>query len=234
MIDGSGWYQILNLLADGTVLLQLLTPLAGAPAVITAGTLAVISGFPGIQTIGPKGPQGDAGPPGPQGPAGILGFSGGQGPQGPAVSLASGAFPSVDTNVNTTSVYASMAPSGVYFETPTAANATYFVMFHFYVLVIGSTSPATLSGSVFGKIQELTTGNVFVSDISAGEHFRTWGPTTVLTSLAFTFAIGAIITNSSGVKRRYSVATKQTLNANPATSLTQFIKHSCSAIQIVV
>jgi hypothetical protein len=66
-IAGSGWYLVNENDGNGVLLLTLVRALDGASGTITAGKLAVPSGFPGASIQGPQGLQG---PKGDQGPAG--------------------------------------------------------------------------------------------------------------------------------------------------------------------
>jgi hypothetical protein len=63
-IEGSGWFLVNGNDGAGTLFLQLVKELPGAPAHSNAGKLVVPSGFPGESIIGPAGPTGPTGPAG--------------------------------------------------------------------------------------------------------------------------------------------------------------------------
>lgn len=63
-VETSGWYQITATDTSGAVFATLFQALPGAPAVINAGKLVVLSGVPGATVVGPQGPAGPTGPAG--------------------------------------------------------------------------------------------------------------------------------------------------------------------------
>jgi hypothetical protein len=151
-IAGSGIYQILNLAADGTALLQLLTALAAEGSVIPSGATVIASGFPGVRVQGPQGEKGDTGLQGPQGFIGATGIKGSQGDQGAEVPLVSGkslftsgSFVAIP---NTATWVALASPPDSRFVAPTTDAATYFVIFILFpgLLAQGSYPPVAHGG----------------------------------------------------------------------------------------
>lgn len=64
LIQTSGFYQVTAVDPSGAVFAMLFQALPGAPALIDAGKLVVLSGVPGASVTGEQGPQGIPGPAG--------------------------------------------------------------------------------------------------------------------------------------------------------------------------
>lgn len=163
-IENSGFYTILNLAADGTALLQLLSPLPGAPAVIPSGALIVPGGIPGINVKGPKGLQGDQGAQGPVGPKGVKGDKGQQGDPGDSHALISGINGYYPFNANhpptpnpgglltlnaAYQLLGTNAANTIRFTTPDSSLATYYLFFRIWSYI---TAPSPMTGSNTFKI----------------------------------------------------------------------------------
>ena len=207
LIERSGWYQILNILADGTMLLQLISPVLDALPIIPSGSFMAISGFPGVRTIGPKGERGDTGPAGIPGVAGIQGFTGAQGAQGPDTALyfAQAGTPT-DTNYGiglTTSYQALIA--GASFFTPDGSDAHAFVSFRFGMLA--SNDSGSITGSLLGKIGIFDSGGVYTGvDVAGSERIVT--ASSGVLEIFFDYLAPFLDHNNSGAVRGYGVLVK--------------------------
>lgn len=173
-IAGSGIYQIQNLAADGTALLQILTTYAAEGAVIPSGAIVVASGFPGVRVQGPQGPQGDEGAQGNQGNLGAKGFKGSQGDPGAEVSLVNGKslFASGTwVTIPSTTWTALASPPDRRFVAPTTDAAKYFVLFILMPAFAAQGGyPPTAHGGLRMKIKKFN-GAVEVGDELGTERY---------------------------------------------------------------
>lgn len=64
LIETSGWYNVTATDPSGAIFATLFQALPGAPAIINAGKLVVLSGVPGASVTGATGPAGPTGPAG--------------------------------------------------------------------------------------------------------------------------------------------------------------------------
>ena len=207
LIERSGWYQILNILADGTMLLQLITPVIGALPLVPAGSFMVVSGFPGVRTIGPQGPRGDTGPAGGPGVQGITGFTGAQGAQGPDTALyfqKTGVPSDVTYSIGLTTSYQPLI-MGAAFYTPNGADAHALVSFHFEVYA--SNDANSITGSLLAKIGIFDAGGIYTgTDVVGSEKIVTISSGSQFVYLPYLSVV--LDHNNSGAVRGYGVFVK--------------------------
>jgi hypothetical protein len=177
IIQGSGVYQILDLEDNGTALLQLLTPFVAAGVNIPSGTIMIVSGFPGIRTLGPVGAQGPPGPVGAVGPQGLTGLPGGQGPQGVTTSLFHSVrplSPKAQWNNLPSNAYSDMSTSGFKWPIAPTSTGTWFLSWYTEVYVADRFNAGAVTGNVKIKIvrHDLTANTD--TDIVGTERIVTW------------------------------------------------------------
>lgn len=187
-IDTSGIYTVVAT-TGASVLLMLLTPFPGAPAVIPAGKLIVPAG-----ATGPQGITGAQGIQGVTGPQGVVGPQGAQGPQGNA---------GVDASLNTAQF--SQTP-GITFTMPQNS----------YAIIGGLSTFVQLQLTQGGTYLFIANATVQGSATSAGNslNFKLNNQTsTVDVAGAFNFT-SSIVVSGTGLTWTLPLIGIQTVSAN--------------------
>lgn len=208
IVANSGEYQILQLEPDGSAVLQLLIPYADAPSEIPAGSLVIVSGFPGIRTIGPIGPRGPQGPAGITGGQGIPGRPGGTGPQGPNAKLFSRTATAVANAIQLSGTYSVYPNYMQSWQTPDAQNATFFLMFQGSIGWFNGDGTG-FNGTISVKVSEFDANGNFIADVPASTRQASWN-----TGSGFSdqrnFYIPVLVQNTTGNIAEWNIQAKAT------------------------